>query len=293
MPSPTTTDLPTPKSWDEFEDICADLLKRSWRDPYITRNGRSGQRQHGVDIYGKPVYLEGCGSGIAAAQCKRVEKLTEGDIRNEIEQATKFAPQLEEYVILTTLKRDASLQEYVRTQDWPINRVEIRFWEDLSLQLSEFDELLQKHFPGWFQTRTSTEYLIQKLSEASPEDFEYSEDDLICQYVYKDDVGIRLMMDLSEEMESFEEPWVSNFHDPEGYKQEVYLEYNGTRIKTFWFVVVDGARYYIPYPKSRDDLRISPFQYRLACILNQQPGGYGIDHGLDVAGIKVDDEPAT
>ena len=154
MPSPTTTHLPTPKSGDEFEDICADLLKRSWRDLYITKNGRSGQRQHGVDIYGKPVHLRGHGSGIAAAQCKRVEKLTKGDIRNEIEQATEFAPKLEEYLILTTLKRDASLQEYVRTQDWPINRVEIRFWEDLSLELSEFDELLQKHFPGWFQTRT-------------------------------------------------------------------------------------------------------------------------------------------
>ena len=294
MPSPTTTDLPVPKSWDEFEDICADLLKRQWRDPYITRNGRPGpHKQHGVDIYGKPVHLQGCGSGIAAAQCKRVEKLTEGDIRNEIEQATEFVPKLEEYLILTTLKRDASLQEYIRTQGWPINRVEIRFWEDLSLQLSEFDELLQKHFPGWFRTRTSKEYLNKILSEAVPEDFEYSEDGLIRQYLYKDDVGIRLMMDLSEEMVSFEEPWVSKFEDPDGYKQEVYLEYNGTRIKTFRFVAVDDFHYYIPYPKSMNDLRISPFQYRLACILNQQPVGYEIDHGLDVAGITVDNELAT
>lgn len=292
MPSPTTTDLPIPRSWDEFEDICADLLKRLWHDPYVVRNGRDGQRQHGVDIYGKPVHLQGCGSGIAGVQCKRVVELTEGDIRNEIEQATEFVPKLEKYLILTTLKRDASLQEYVRTQDWPINRVEILFWEDLSLQLSEFDELLQKHFPGWFQKRTTKEDLIQRLSEADPEDFEYSEDGLICQYFYKADVNLRLVMDLSEEI-SFEEPWVSKFEDPEGYKQKVYLEYSGTRIETFWFVAVDGARYYIPYPKSANDLRISPFQYRLACILNQQPVGYGIDHGLAVAGITVDNEPAT
>lgn len=39
MPSPTTTKLPRPKSWDEFEDICADVLKRIWVDPYIVRNG--------------------------------------------------------------------------------------------------------------------------------------------------------------------------------------------------------------------------------------------------------------
>ena len=292
MPSPTTTDLPIPESWYEFEDICADLLKRLWHDPYVVRNGWSGQRQHGVDIYGRPVHLKGCGSEIAAAQCKRVEELTAGDIRNEIEQATEFAPKLEEYLILTTLKRDASLQEYVRTQDWPINRVEILFWQDLSLKLSEFDELLQKHFPGWFQTKTSKEDLIQILSTADPEDFEYSEDGLICQYLYQADVGIRLIMNLSDEMESFEEPWVSKFEDPEGYKQKVYLEYNGTRIEKFRFVAVDGARYYIPYPKAANDLRISPFHYRLACILNQQPVGYGIDRGLAVAGITVDAELA-
>lgn len=49
----------------------------------------------------------------------------------------------------------------------------------------------------------------------------------------------------------------------------------------------------LPTPKSWDDLRISPFPYRLTCILNQQPVGYGIDHGLAVAGITVADEPAT
>ena len=108
MPSPTTTDLPIPKSWDEFEDICADLLKCMWRDPYVVRNGRSGQRQHGVDIYGKPVHLKGRDSETAGAQCKRVEALTEKDIKNEIEQATEFKPSLEEYLLLTTLKRDAA-----------------------------------------------------------------------------------------------------------------------------------------------------------------------------------------
>ena len=285
MPSPTTTDLPIPKSWDEFEDICADLLKCMWSDPYVVRNGRSGQGQHGVDIYGKPVHLKGRDSEIAGAQCKRVEALTEKDLKNEIEQATEFKPSLEEYLLLTTLKRDASLQEYVRTQDWEINRVEILFWEDLSLQLSESDELLKKHFPQWFQARTSIDDVIQMLLGAEPEDFDY--DDSVGQYLYKSDIRVRLIMNRSDEMEPFEEPWVLKFQDPTSYKQEVYLEHNGTRIETFYFAEVDGARYYIPYPRSANDLRISPVQYHLARILNW-PFGYGIDQGLTIAGITVD-----
>ena len=57
MPSPTTTKLPIPKSWDEFEDIVADVLKLRWKNPHVTRNGRSGQRQHGVDICGTAAHL--------------------------------------------------------------------------------------------------------------------------------------------------------------------------------------------------------------------------------------------
>lgn len=286
MPSPTTIDLPIPTSWDEFENICADLLKCLWSDPYVVRNGRLGQRQHGVDIYGRPTYLKGQGSETAAAQCKRVEALTKEDIKAEIEQATEFKPPLEQYLLLTTLKRDARLQEYVRTQDWAINRVEILFWEELSLQISGFDKLLEKHFPEWFQTKTSKDDVIKKLVGAEPEDFDY--DDSIGEYFYRTDINLRLIMNRPDGDEQFHESWVLKFEDPKAYKQEVYLEYNGKRIETFWFVYVDGTRYCIPYPKSANDLRISQLQYRLAGILNPPSIGYGIDHGLEVAGITVD-----
>ena len=89
-------------------------------------------------------------------------------------------------------------------------------------------------------------------------------------------------------MELFYESWVSNFPDPKGYKQEVYLEYNDKRVKKFWFVDVDNFRYCIPYPRSANDLRISVISvFTLACILNW-PFGYGIDQGLTIAGITVD-----
>lgn len=43
-----------PKSWENFEDLCHQLFKAVWRDPYAQKNGRRGQKQHGVDIYGSP-----------------------------------------------------------------------------------------------------------------------------------------------------------------------------------------------------------------------------------------------
>ncbi len=54
MPTIPQSELPKPKSWDEFEDIVWDLYTRRWRDPHADRYGRGGQPQHGVDIVGRP-----------------------------------------------------------------------------------------------------------------------------------------------------------------------------------------------------------------------------------------------
>ena len=286
MPSPVTTNLPVPKSWDEFEDMCADLLKRLWRDPYVNRYGRSGQKQFGVDIYGKPYYLKEQGTGLAAAQCKRVEVFSQADIDAEVTKATSFIPTPEEYLLLTTLKRDVTLQDYVRNKTWPIKRVEIQFWDDISIHISESDELLKKYYPRWFQGRISQDDIVQLLSTSVSDDFEY--DDSIGQYLHKKDVNLRLHEDRREEPRKFEEDWVTKFPSPNAYSQQIYLEYGGNRIQTFMFVVVDGGRYTIPYPNTPIDLRISQFQYHLAKILNVNCYSLGLDFALNQAGIVVD-----
>ena len=66
----TTSVLFVPTSWDEFEDIARDVYSRIWRDPHAQRHGRTGQPQHGVDIYGRPHGLAGRYVGV---QCKRYE----------------------------------------------------------------------------------------------------------------------------------------------------------------------------------------------------------------------------
>lgn len=55
MPLPIQSEYRPPKSWEEFEDLCADLYVLIWKDPETQKHGRQGQPQGGIDIYGKRV----------------------------------------------------------------------------------------------------------------------------------------------------------------------------------------------------------------------------------------------
>ena len=291
MPSPPTTDLPRPKSWNEFEDICADVLKRLWKDPYIVRNGRSGQKQHGVDSYGQPEYLGGSASGqYAGAQCKVTNALDMATVETEVEIAKGFKPALSEYLVMTTAPRDAQVQQGVRTKTWPF-RVHIIFWDDISLELSGHDDLLQKHFPGWMKKTTTEEQVLNLVLSSEPEDFKY--DDSTGVFFHKSDVMLRIIFDRSEQSdEEFHEPWVASFSDPHGSRQLVHIHYGDTRVLEVPCVYVDGARHVIPFPRNATDLTLTPFRYHMGRILNHHIPGYGFDYALNRAGITVSDKDA-
>ena len=87
MPTPATSELPKPLSWDEFEDIVWDIYKRKWNDPDAQRYGRTGQAQQGVDVYGRP---SGLGGAYVGVQCKRYENLKLKTVEDEIEKAEQF-----------------------------------------------------------------------------------------------------------------------------------------------------------------------------------------------------------
>jgi hypothetical protein len=94
------------------------------------------------------------GGRYAGAQCKHVVALTTGEIEDIVADADAFRPSLGEFLIVTTLRRDASLQAFVRTlNEHRLNggrcATEILFWEDVSLDLSGDNTLLAKYFPGW------------------------------------------------------------------------------------------------------------------------------------------------
>lgn len=107
-------DYAPPRSWEQFEELCADVFQSAWRDPALVRNGRAGQRQNGVDIVGRngAVYPIGL-------QCKKrskwpVSRLTTKEIDAEVNEAMKFTPTLKAFYILTTAPDDATLLKHVR-----------------------------------------------------------------------------------------------------------------------------------------------------------------------------------
>jgi hypothetical protein len=110
--------LPPLENWQDFEDLCCDLWRQLWKDPNTQKNGRRGQAQKGVDLYGQPER----GAEWAGVQCKHKEalvgaKLTREEIEKEVRNAHEFKPPLSRLVIATTSPRDAVLQEAVREID--------------------------------------------------------------------------------------------------------------------------------------------------------------------------------
>jgi hypothetical protein len=104
-----------PRSWEQFEELCADTFQAAWKDPGLVRNGRAGQRQHGVDI----VARQGSHYPVGI-QCKKkkqwpVVSLSKAEIDKEIALAQQFKPPLRSFYIVTTAENDARLDAHIRT----------------------------------------------------------------------------------------------------------------------------------------------------------------------------------
>lgn len=130
--------LRKPENWQDFERLCKVLWGEIWECPdTIKRNGRQGQAQKGVDVYGikkgECVYR-----GI---QCKGKDdytnsQLTESEIDSEIAKALLFTPKLKSFYFATTANKDAHIEEYIRKKNLEsISKggfeIDIFAWEDI------------------------------------------------------------------------------------------------------------------------------------------------------------------
>lgn len=147
MPTIASSVVPPPKSWDEFEELTLSASKLRWDSTDFFRNGRQGQKQEGVDIWGHDVQR------LVGVQCKNtIDGVSLGVVEKEIVNAEAFEPKLEHLYIATTADRDAPLQKAVRTLSRDRNlagkfKVDILFWDDICGDLAGDDDVFFKHYP--------------------------------------------------------------------------------------------------------------------------------------------------
>lgn len=133
-----STQIRKPENWQDFERLCKKLWGEIWNCfDTIQRNGRNGQNQCGVDIYGIPQGQ----SGYYGIQCKGKDEythsqLTKEEIDNEIEKAKTFKPTLKRFIFATTANKDVSIEEYIRIKNIEnINEglfeIYLASWEDI------------------------------------------------------------------------------------------------------------------------------------------------------------------
>ncbi|NDV56658.1 hypothetical protein [Bacteroides sp. 519] len=110
--------LRKPENWQDFETLCKKLWGEIWECSNIKKNGRSGQKQYGVDIYGIP----NGESAYYGIQCKGKDdysycQLTEKEIDDELNKASIFQPPLKGFYFATTANKDAKIEEYIRRKN--------------------------------------------------------------------------------------------------------------------------------------------------------------------------------
>ncbi len=159
--------LPKPTNWQDFERIIRDLFECVLGDPDTQLNGRSGQPQHGVDVYG---YRNQQTDYLVGVQCKKKldDKVTEKELRDEVNKAKNFTPEISQFILVTTAPRDQKIQETARiitkelaeTQH-PI-KVYVWGWQDIQEHAAKYEKAWKAFDPTW---NPLLESAIKKLSD--------------------------------------------------------------------------------------------------------------------------------
>lgn len=145
-----TIEIPRPKNWQDFEKVVESFAAIRWPECNVVQYGSNGQGQHGVDIY-----MRDSSGGFTGIQCKRVTRLPFKTIEQEVEKAAGFKPALKHYIIATTVKRNAELQEKVNVLSLQRSQkrlftIDIVFWEDIESVLRTDSKALEQLYPEFF-----------------------------------------------------------------------------------------------------------------------------------------------
>ena len=152
--------IPTLKSWEQFQKMVCELFREIWHDPHAQEFGRKGQTQDGIDIIGRKKGE----SKYEAVQATIEEPLTDQKVRKDYESSQKLDIELNNFIIASSSKRDAALQKYAiklsREGPYPCK---IWFWDDLVEKLADYDHIQKKYYPKFIvkSVGSSSEKLIE------------------------------------------------------------------------------------------------------------------------------------
>lgn len=151
----------------KFEYLCRDIWKNNKKYDLVEFNGRPGQAQNGVDVFGRKIEDQQW-FGIQCKARKDGNKLGETEIRDEINKAIYFNPFLKNYTLITTLDRDEKLQELMRiiNSEPDVNFVfDILFWDDIEELLKDEENfnIYFKYYQSYFADNRTLGHSIGKL----------------------------------------------------------------------------------------------------------------------------------
>lgn len=168
---------PQPANWDEFEELALDLWSKIWNDQYAQRNGRQGQAQSGIDVYGTP---EGK-KALTGVQCKGKDSyvhafVSKKELDAEIKKAESFKPGIEHFILATTAPQDANIQEYARKISEKRSKagkfkVTVLSWDWIKTKLGDYPEIARKH--GYNVPKSESEQ-IKELTDANMQDIAFN-----------------------------------------------------------------------------------------------------------------------
>lgn len=143
-----------PRDWTTFEDLCRALFSAVWDDPYAQKHGRTGQPQHGVDVWGTAA---GRVSGVHGVQCKGKDSAYHGKVNTaefdrELAKAENFSPRCAYWLLATTAVNDSTIQRHAREVSsarevagkFPVT---IFGWETLVALMAEHPKVIEQFYP--------------------------------------------------------------------------------------------------------------------------------------------------
>ena len=153
----------------EFELLCRDIWRNVPGYSHVELNGRTGQSQDGVDVFGRKLDSRKW-FGIQCRVRERASELTKDDLVAEIGKARRFNPALAGYCVCTTLDRDARLQGIARDLA-DQQRAEggfafgLKFWDDIEETLKSEDNLnvYHRYYHAYFADNTTLGHAIGTL----------------------------------------------------------------------------------------------------------------------------------